>query len=322
MDTSTMAGLRSRREGHHDCPECGGPRTPGVVRIRRPVSALFAAGFVLAYVLGGQIAARPRRGHATAPPAALEGDRAARGAAAGGRGSVHCACRRAVCERCGRRRPVAPLRRRRARRSSPARAPRAARAARPRRRRRDRGGGGRRARRGGVAQPRLVTGGPRLLPTEVEITSPNPRPEWKERVHQELSPPRPHQRLGVGHLARRRSHRRSIEPTAQTPSTGPRRHRPRHHLLRHRARLLRAPTPSRSSGEAMKGHRDKMFLATKFCVADGHLPNDTPVPKIIEAVEASLKPSADRPRRPHPRPLLRSRRAPAWRRTSTRPSTA
>jgi predicted aldo/keto reductase-like oxidoreductase len=42
-------------------------------------------------------------------------------------------------------------------------------------------------------------------------------------------------------------------------------------------------------GEAMKGHRDKMFLATKFCVRDGHLPNDTPVPKIMEAVEGSLK---------------------------------
>ncbi len=42
-------------------------------------------------------------------------------------------------------------------------------------------------------------------------------------------------------------------------------------------------------GEAMKGHRDKIFLATKFCVADGHLPNDTPVPKVIEAVEGSLK---------------------------------
>ena len=42
-------------------------------------------------------------------------------------------------------------------------------------------------------------------------------------------------------------------------------------------------------GEAMKGQRDKVFLATKFCVADGHLPNDTPVPKIIEAVEGSLQ---------------------------------
>ncbi|MCK6557283.1 aldo/keto reductase [Candidatus Binatia bacterium] len=42
-------------------------------------------------------------------------------------------------------------------------------------------------------------------------------------------------------------------------------------------------------GEAMKGRRDKVFLATKFCVADGHLPNDTPVPKVMEAVEASLR---------------------------------
>jgi predicted aldo/keto reductase-like oxidoreductase len=42
-------------------------------------------------------------------------------------------------------------------------------------------------------------------------------------------------------------------------------------------------------GEAMKGRRDKIFLATKFCVANGHLPNDTPVPKVIEAVEASLR---------------------------------
>ena len=37
------------------CPQCGGPRTPGVARIRRPVVwGLFAAELVLAYVLGGQ----------------------------------------------------------------------------------------------------------------------------------------------------------------------------------------------------------------------------------------------------------------------------
>jgi predicted aldo/keto reductase-like oxidoreductase len=42
-------------------------------------------------------------------------------------------------------------------------------------------------------------------------------------------------------------------------------------------------------GDAMQGRRDKIFLATKFCRADGHLPNDTPVPKVIEAVEQSLK---------------------------------
>jgi hypothetical protein len=42
-------------------------------------------------------------------------------------------------------------------------------------------------------------------------------------------------------------------------------------------------------GEAMKGYRDKVFVATKFCRPDGHLPNDTPVPEIIAAIEASLK---------------------------------
>jgi diketogulonate reductase-like aldo/keto reductase len=31
-----------------------------------------------------------------------------------------------------------------------------------------------------------------------------------------------------------------------------------------------------------------MFLATKFCTADGHLPPETPVPEIIAAVESSL----------------------------------
>ena len=41
-------------------------------------------------------------------------------------------------------------------------------------------------------------------------------------------------------------------------------------------------------GQAMKGRRDQIFLATKFCRPDGHLPNDTPVPDIIAAVEQSL----------------------------------
>lgn len=42
-------------------------------------------------------------------------------------------------------------------------------------------------------------------------------------------------------------------------------------------------------GEAMKGQRDKLFIATKFCKPDGHLLNDTPVPEIISAVDASLQ---------------------------------
>ncbi len=35
--------------------------------------------------------------------------------------------------------------------------------------------------------------------------------------------------------------------------------------------------------------RDDLFIATKFCVAHGHLPNETPVPEIIKAVEGSLQ---------------------------------
>jgi aryl-alcohol dehydrogenase-like predicted oxidoreductase len=42
-------------------------------------------------------------------------------------------------------------------------------------------------------------------------------------------------------------------------------------------------------GEAMKGHRDKMFIATKFCRPTGHLLNETPVPEIISSVEDSLR---------------------------------
>ena len=43
-------------------------------------------------------------------------------------------------------------------------------------------------------------------------------------------------------------------------------------------------------GQAIKGaRRDKIFLATKFCAPDGHLPIDTPVPQIIAAVEGSLR---------------------------------
>ena len=41
-------------------------------------------------------------------------------------------------------------------------------------------------------------------------------------------------------------------------------------------------------GEAVQGRRDKVFIASKFCTPDGHLDADTPVAKIIEAVEESL----------------------------------
>lgn len=42
-------------------------------------------------------------------------------------------------------------------------------------------------------------------------------------------------------------------------------------------------------GRAMAGRRERIFVASKFCTADGHLPPDTPVPRIMEAVEGSLR---------------------------------
>ncbi len=46
----------------------------------------------------------------------------------------------------------------------------------------------------------------------------------------------------------------------------------------------------RSLGEGIQGTpRDKLFIASKFCTADGHLDSETPVPEVIAAVEGSLK---------------------------------
>ncbi|MFI5215912.1 MAG: aldo/keto reductase [Candidatus Limnocylindria bacterium] len=41
-------------------------------------------------------------------------------------------------------------------------------------------------------------------------------------------------------------------------------------------------------GRAIRGVRDKLFIATKFCTPIGHLPPGTPVAKYMEAVEGSL----------------------------------
>ena len=41
-------------------------------------------------------------------------------------------------------------------------------------------------------------------------------------------------------------------------------------------------------GRAIRGVRDQLFIATKFCTPMGHLPPGTPVAKYMEAVEASL----------------------------------
>jgi aryl-alcohol dehydrogenase-like predicted oxidoreductase len=46
----------------------------------------------------------------------------------------------------------------------------------------------------------------------------------------------------------------------------------------------------RALGEGIRGApRDTLFLVSKFCTADGHLSDDTPVPEVIAAVEGSLR---------------------------------
>ncbi len=42
-------------------------------------------------------------------------------------------------------------------------------------------------------------------------------------------------------------------------------------------------------GRAMQGHRDRMFVATKFCTPQGHLPAGSPVAAYIAAIEGSLQ---------------------------------
>jgi predicted aldo/keto reductase-like oxidoreductase len=42
-------------------------------------------------------------------------------------------------------------------------------------------------------------------------------------------------------------------------------------------------------GEAMQGRRDELFLATKFCMPNGHLPPGSPVQAYLDAVDGSLR---------------------------------
>lgn len=42
-------------------------------------------------------------------------------------------------------------------------------------------------------------------------------------------------------------------------------------------------------GQALKPHRNRVFIASKLCTAEGHLPKDTPVGDVIRSVEASLR---------------------------------
>ena len=278
-----------------------GPRRCGVVRVR-PVTALWAP--VLAYTLGGNLLHDLVEG----------GQRSCcRCGSCGCRRPCCCSrvvasflrLRRPVCERCGARGAVRAAAHR-PERGHPFRrgATRRARAARARRRR----GHGRRGGQRRSAWPYFATAAGYRWPT---TSSP---PRWRTR--------RP-ARARNGRTRTSRTTAGSAAPTRSSPTSPSAPDASRTSADRHRRRSTAASTtstprptmPSTGSeqilGQAMKGRRDKMFLATKFCVADGHLPNDTPVPKIIEAVEASLR----RLQTDHvdldPHPLLRPRRAPA-----------
>ncbi len=115
--------------------------------------------------------------------------------------------------------------------------------------------------------------------TKVEDTAPTPREEWaSSRI-------RAHRRLGrtdamVSDISLGSSRIRDLAVPAAA-------------LERGITYIDTAPDYADAGsetllGQAMKGRRDQIFLATKFCRPDGHLPSDTPVPEIIAAVEQSL----------------------------------
>lgn len=273
------------------CPQCGGPMRPGVVQIRRAIVwSLFALGFILAYVLGGSflhdLAEGMDRGNLPLWQVILPFAVLMLGVAA-----AFIRRRSDVCERRhgGLWTPIAAPKeaeilngegttRRVALRTLGATGATVAAAA------------------GGLGAAVLPNRG--WLPvardffaTEVEYTSKTPLDSWKgahvqnyrrlgrtEAMVSDIS-------LGAGRIGSAGTDPDSVKSAVDVARAA---------IDRGINYFDTSPDYSGSNselvlGEAMKGHRDKMFVATKFCVADGHLPNDTPVPKIIEAVEASLK---------------------------------
>ena len=274
------------------CPHCGAEQRPGVIRVRRPIVAiLFALGLLLAYALGGQLLHDLAEGM---DRSRLDLWKLVLPVATLGLALVAAFARRKqpVCEHCpprgvwealpadtsarilsseGASRRVALRTLGATGATVAAAAGGLAAAVLPNRQAGSRSGATSSAPMSSSPRRRRATSG-RAPASATTAASAAPTP-WS-----------PTSRSAPGGSAPR-----DWRPTARAPST------------------WRAPPSSAAStyfdtapdysdtvsehvlGEAMKGQRDKMFLATKFCVADGHLPNDTPVPKIIEAVEGSLQ---------------------------------
>ncbi|MEO8603483.1 MAG: aldo/keto reductase [bacterium] len=274
------------------CPQCNGAQREGLVRVRRSVViALYAIGLLLAYTLGGQLlhdlAEGMDRGNLAlwkvfAPSAVLLLAVAA----------SFVRLRRPVCERClprGLFAPVPVAQTARILSGDGAGRRKALRAL---------GAGGATVAAAAAGVGAAVLPNRRWLPvakdffgTEVEFTAAQARPEWKDAViktYRRLG--RTDARvsdiaLGGGRIGAEGSDPAGFKQAVEVARAA----------IDHGINYFdTAPDYSGNNsehvlGEAMKGHRDKMFVATKFCVADGHLENETPVPKIIEAVEASLK---------------------------------
>ena len=159
----------------------------------------------------------------------------------------------------------------------------------------------------GLIRPRgwLLVTGPAIGPT-VPTTDPNPRDDWK----------------GARIQSYRRLGRTGFEVSDISLGSGRirgedgREARARKLIERGVNYFDTAPDYSEEGselalGRAMKGHRDKMFLATKFCTPHGHLQAGAPRPPVHGGRRRQPAPPADRPRRPRAHPRLRHARAPA-----------
>jgi predicted aldo/keto reductase-like oxidoreductase len=264
------------------CAQCGGPQSLRVVRLRGEIPAMvFVAGLVLTYTLTGSLFHDLVEGQQRSllplwklfvPLAVL----------LLGVTTAFIRARRPVCQHCDAADSplLSPLSHTKSERIL---------ATGPGRRvvLRTLGAGGATVAAAGAGLATVITRNRGWLPvandffiTPVEKTSPNPQADWKD--------------------ARVRSYRRLGRTNAMVSdiSLGSSRINnvdvPRLALERGVTYFDTAPDyadagSERLLGDAIKGKRDKVFIATKFCRPDGHLHNDTPVPEIIEAVEASLK---------------------------------